>query len=44
LIVDIFKSYLISKFGSNIKPNLIHWLNIISAIILVLIGLRLLFI
>ncbi len=44
LIVDIFKSYLISKFGNNIKPQLIHWLNIISASILILIGLRLLFI
>jgi threonine/homoserine/homoserine lactone efflux protein len=44
LIVDIFKSYLISKFGNNIKPQLIHWLNVISASILILIGLRLLFI
>jgi threonine/homoserine/homoserine lactone efflux protein len=43
LIVDIFKSYFISKFGNNIKPQLIHWLNIISASILILIGLRLLF-
>ena len=44
LIVDIFKSYLISKFGNTIKPQLIYWLNVISASILILIGLRLLFI
>lgn len=44
LCLDVSKSYLISKFGNNIKPKLIHWLNIISASILILIGLRLLFI
>jgi threonine/homoserine/homoserine lactone efflux protein len=44
LIVDIFKSYLISKFGNNIKPKLLHWLNTISAIILILLGLRLILI
>ncbi len=44
LIVDIFKSYLISKFGNNIEPRLIYWLNVISSNILILIGLRLLFI
>ncbi len=44
LIIDILKSYLISKFGNNIKSKFIHHLNIISASILILIGLRLLLI
>lgn len=43
LATDVLKAYLISKFGRKIKSQFIKWFNVISAVILVLIGLKLIF-
>ena len=44
LFVDIFKSFAITKFGGNLKPSFLKWLNIISAILLIIIGVRIFFV